>query len=97
MSDEWPFEAPRNTAVITTVRVTDHDYPVLLVTHDSDDGGWQFLCGGAAGANEARIIGLEEAVNRDPTLRELADLPEGWCARRDNLKSPWRREPNEPG
>ena len=41
MIDDWPFEDPPNMAVITTVNVLEHGHPVLLVTHDEDDGGWR--------------------------------------------------------
>ena len=96
MTGDWPFEARRDTAVITTVNVLEGSEAVLVVIHDSDDGGWQFLCGKPRESSDARVIALEEAVTRDPTLRQLADLPVGWRARRDARGSPWRREPNPP-
>ena len=42
-TDEWPFESPRNLAVITLDRIMDGRNPILYVSHDEDDGGWQFL------------------------------------------------------
>jgi hypothetical protein len=30
---------------------------------------------------------------RDPTLLELADLPEGWRAWRERVGAPWQRAP----
>ena len=44
-ADDWPFADPRNVAVITTRQVFREGLPVLLVTHDEDDGDWQFVCG----------------------------------------------------
>lgn len=46
MSNEtWPFDDPPNRRCYTTVHVLENNDPILLVTHDADDGAWQFLCG----------------------------------------------------
>ena len=94
MIDDWPFEDPPNMAVITTVNVLEHGHPVLLVTHDEDDGGWQFLCGKTNDTEDGRVMGLREIVRRDPSLKQLADLPLGWRAWRSSADEPWRREPS---
>ena len=75
----WPFEDTPNTASITTRQVLD-GAPILLVTHDADDGSWQFLCGTTNDTADGRVVGLGEMYGRDTTLGELADLPEGWRA-----------------
>jgi hypothetical protein len=36
---------------------------------------------------------LEEIVEHDPTVCDLADLPCGWCAEREAIGSPWKRAP----
>jgi hypothetical protein len=90
--DNWPFEASRNTAALTTWSVLKARAPILLVTHDADDGGWQFLPGGTVTAADAAIVGLGEMCGRDATLLELADLPEGWRAWRAAPGAPWQRE-----
>lgn len=95
-SDDWPFEDPRNCATFTTRQVIYSGKPVLLVTHDADDGYWQFLDGGDVTAADALIVALHEVVDRDPTLRELADLPLGWRALRDFPGGQWRRELKPP-
>jgi len=96
----WPFEDPPNTACFTTVGVLWHGVPVGLVTHDEDDGAFQFLpFGGAANRDdpdECRLVGLGEMLSQDPTLAEVADLPLGWCAMREAPGQPWRREPLAP-
>jgi hypothetical protein len=89
--DAWPFEDPPNTASITTRQVLE-GAPVLLVTHDADDGGWQFLSGATVDEADGRVVGLGNMLARDPSLGELADLPEGWRARRAARGNPWRRE-----
>jgi hypothetical protein len=88
----WPFEASPNTASITTRQVLE-GAPVLRVTHDADDGCWQCLCGTTDNPVDARVVGVGEMYARDPTLGELADLPEGWCAWRASPGLPWERSP----
>ena len=92
----WPFEDPTNTAAITTRSVMEQGAPILLVTHDLEDGGWQFLCGTTEDPTEARVVGLGRICARDPSLLELADLPEGWRAWRTDVMAPWQRGPAAP-
>ncbi|HYN07803.1 MAG TPA: hypothetical protein VES67_10465 [Vicinamibacterales bacterium] len=93
--DNWPFEATPNTAVLTVWAVLKAHAPILLVTHDADDGGWQFLTGGTVTTADAAVVGLGEMCGRDPTLLELANLPEGWRAWPTKAGAPWQREPSE--
>jgi hypothetical protein len=90
---DWPFEDPPNTAAITTRPVMDDGAPVLLVTRDIEDGGWQFLCGTTNDSREARVVGLGRMCARDASLLDLADLPEGWRAWRADVGAPWHRGP----
>ena len=92
MSD-WPFEDPENVATITVRQIVCDGAPILLVCHDEDDGGWQFLTGGRFEMKDAMLVGLGEIVDRDSSVNELADLPLGWRATRENPDSPWQREP----
>jgi hypothetical protein len=91
--EDWPFEDPPNTAALTTSHVLEANAPILLVTHDADDGSWQFLPGRAVSTSEARVVGLGEICVRDPSLLELADLPEGWRAWRERVGTEWQRRP----
>ena len=97
MSDDldisWPFDQPRDAAAITVRAVLSGD-PILFVSHDSDDHGWQFLDGNDAGEEEARVIAMRTALDLDASLVELADLPPGWIAWREDRDAPWRRAPN---
>jgi hypothetical protein len=88
----WPFADTPNTASITTRQVLE-GAPILLVTHDADDGSWQFVCGTTDDPADARVVGLGQMYKRDATLRELADLPEGWRASRTSTDRPWQRGP----
>jgi hypothetical protein len=92
--ESWPFEDPENVTAITTVHVLDGRLPVLLVTHDEDDGTWKILCGTTSDPKDGCVVCLGCMVSKDPSLRSLADLPRGWTAWRDSVTAPWRREPN---
>jgi hypothetical protein len=88
---EWPFKDPKNVAVVTTVGVMDRPEPVCLVSHDDD--GWQFTTGRAVTYADPMVVALNTVVATDTTLLELADLPPGWMATRENAQSPWQRSP----
>ena len=91
---DWPFADPRNLASISVRQIIHDGNPVLLVSHDADDGGWQFLTGGAFEIADAMLVSLESMLERDPSLAVLCDLPLGWRAWRDTAAAPWQRGPN---
>jgi len=92
-AEDWTFDDPPNRRCYTTVNVLELNHPVLLVTHDADDGAWQFLCGKTSNPEDGRVIGLDCALARDLTLSEVADLPLGWRAWRDEIGGSWTRAP----
>ena len=69
--------------------------PILLVTHDADDGMWQFLTGGPVQMADAMLVSLRELYRLDPSIGELADLPLGWTAERSAPEQPWTRQPRQ--
>lgn len=87
-----PFNEDQALGVITTAAVLG-GAPILMVSHDEDDGGWQFLCGTTNDPNDGRIVHLYEIVEMDPTVAEVADMPVGWVAFRDSPNGRWIREP----
>jgi len=92
ITTDWPFTDPRNVAVFTSSQVVRLRRPILYVSHDVDDGAWQFLTGAErVSTGDAMIVALENMVDHDPSICELADLPCGWSAERDGIGSPWRR------
>jgi hypothetical protein len=90
---DWSFPDPPNLAVITTSTVVNGDDWIAFVSHDAEDGGWQFLNSesGPRNAADGRVVGLGEIVQLDASIMELADLPLGWHAWRDSSGSPWKR------
>jgi len=94
LKSDWPFSDPQNVAVFTTTRVLRGGQPILRVSHDDEDGAWQFHAGvQQSSVSDAMIVALEEVVEHDPTVCDLADLPCGWCAKREAIGGPWRRAP----
>lgn len=91
MNHAWPFSDPRNHAVITLDRIMDGTHSILYVTHDADDGGWQFLDGGDVTEDDAMVVSLREIVEYDSTILQLGDMPRGWYAVRDAIDKPWKR------
>jgi predicted adenylyl cyclase CyaB len=96
MESTWPFEEPEGTEVITLERILRGASSVLLVTHDEDDGAWQFLDGEHVFGDDGAVVCLGEMVQFDPSLGELGDLPVGWYAWRQEPGRPWRRAAGEP-
>lgn len=90
-TNDWPFKDPKNVAVFTTADIITARMPILYVSHDVSDNGWQFHSGHKADITQAKLVCLHEIVAIDPTIKELADLPEGSVAERATAKSPWRR------
>ena len=91
----WPFDQAPNVAAITTIRVLEDNFPVLSVTHYSDDHSWAFMCGTTNDTKDGRVIGMNKVLKLDPTLRTIADLPPGWTARRERIGAEWHRSPND--
>ena len=89
MDSTWDFVDPPETEVITLERILHGQSSILLVTHDAEDGTWQFLDGEHVFEEDGAVVCLGEMVGIDPSLAELADLPEGWFAWRPNPGEPW--------
>lgn len=94
-SSDWPFDQAPNVAAITTVHVLKNKFPILRVTHYSDDHSWAFTCGTTNATEDGRVIGMHEVLSLDPTLRTIADLPPGWTAWRERVGAEWDRAPND--
>ncbi len=97
MKKDWPFKDPENVIALTLRDVMEDNLPILLVTHDAEDGCWQFLDGrDNPDPKVGIVVCLGHIVEYDPSIRELADLPLGWRAWRATPAEPWQREEMEP-
>ena len=89
--DNWPFLDEKNTAAFTVAHITSGEKTILYVSHDLDDGAWQFHPSESSDDNEPKVVALHRIVQIDPSVSSLADLPMGWAAIRENVDSPWQR------
>jgi SAM-dependent methyltransferase len=79
------------------LHIFDASRPVLLVSRA--DGDWCFLCGDVHEdiTDNYRVVGKDHILDRDPTLRELDDLPADWEAERMSVTHPWQRRLSDDG
>lgn len=62
------------------------------------DGDWCFLCGDEheETASSYRVVGMGHLFEKDPSLKELKDLPKDWEAERTQLGGEWLRTRCDP-
>ena len=77
------------TTCIQTLEVFERREPVLLVSHDADDGMWQLIGVSDADGSTGKIGHLHHAVDEDQSLIDVLDLPAGGSAERDGPGKPW--------
>jgi hypothetical protein len=87
----WKFVDPPHTGVYTTKRVMSGDDPITRVFHDVEDGAWQFHGPPESKAEDLAYVCFHHIVDKDLSITELADLPVGWSAWRDDVSGPWQR------
>ena len=87
---DFLFSDAPSTACFTCKHVVQEGRPVLHVTHDADDGSWQFLCGGDHTEEDAMILSLEQMVKIDPSLNGLHEMPLGIGAFRESTNGEWK-------
>jgi len=103
---EWKFSDPPNVAVFVDRSIFKQDDWIAYVVHEADDddnyndegGSWQFHSSEKQNRDEREImlVSLQNVVQRDESILELADLPEGWHAWRSSKSSPWQRAKSPP-
>jgi len=93
MFDPWPFDQEPRAVAITTRQVLDLGFPILRVVHYSDEADWAFTCGTTNDSDDARLIAMEEALQLDASLAEIANLPLGWGASRPQKGGVWSLYP----
>jgi hypothetical protein len=91
----WKFPDPPHTRVFLSEAVHSGGEPITYVSHDIEDGAWQFLGDSMSGDREPVITCFHHPVDEDPSLNELADLPLGWWAERTRPGESWIRRQHE--
>ena len=91
MSD-WKFSDPPNLAVIVDAAVLEGKQWIAYVSHDADDGGWQFHGPKSDDDTEhgASLVSLKNILEIDPTIQDLTGLELGYCAFRDSKEGGWQ-------
>lgn len=84
----FPFDDQRNTACIVCCHILE-GHPILYVSHDEDDGMWQFLCGKAHETDDAKLVSLKSVFELDNSIGTLVDMPCGYYATRENQEDNW--------
>ena len=77
------------TSCIQTLEVFGRREPTLLISHDADDGMWQLIGASHADGGTGKLGHLHHAVDEDPTLIDVLDLPPGRSAVRSGVGKPW--------
>lgn len=68
----------------------DGKNPITLISHDEEDGMWQFLCSEDHNLEDIRLISLAEAFQIDESISQAADLPRGFVMERTEAKGRWK-------
>ena len=87
---KFPFDDVPNTMAIICNHILEQGDNILYVSHDEDDGMWQFLCGKSHDINDARLVSLEEVFALDNSISNIADIPCGYVATRKNATAKWK-------
>ena len=76
------------------LHIFDASRPVLLVVRSESD--WSFLCGAEHEdiAANYRVVGKGHILERDASLKEVADLAPNWEAERPSVGGVWVRKPS---
>ncbi|HLY74386.1 MAG TPA: hypothetical protein VKU80_09730 [Planctomycetota bacterium] len=79
----------------TCSHVLEEDQPILLVSRELD-GEVLAVCGGENdSAATGRNLPLDRLLDLDPSLAQLADMPDGWVALRESPDHEWIRSKAE--
>ena len=78
--NKFPFKDRSDTIAMTCVHVLEDHKPILYVSHDLNDGFWQFLCGREHHIEEARVVSLEEIDKMDKSIGKIANIEGGKIA-----------------
>lgn len=87
------FDISSDSVVVTSTYVVKGNMPILYVSHEIDEEGeplWQFHCGNCDYDMEKMLlVSLNNILELDQSLSELAELPVGSVARRASENEGW--------
>ena len=79
-------------AVFTTKFVLEDKETITYVSHELQDGAWQFFSDDKFNDYNlvGRVVGFNEILEIDPSLIDLLSLEPGYYAKRSNKNDIWR-------
>lgn len=86
----FAFKDAPETACIVCQHVLDGKNPITFISHDKEDGMWQFLCSEDHILENVRLVSLAEAFQIDESIGQVADLPCGCVVERTEAKGRWK-------
>ena len=95
-NSNWPFDQAPNAAVFSLKRIFNGDSKILVVNHDIDDGGWQFLDGDEMTMADAILVCMKNVIDLDNTVVEVANMEPGYVASRNFVGDKWVIEKSIP-
>ena len=88
------FKDAPNTACIVWYHVLAGKNPITFISHDEEDGMWQFLCSEDHTGEDACLISLAEAFKLDASIGQVADIPCGYAVERKDGLAGWKSCPS---
>ena len=85
----YPFHWQKNIMAITSTHITEHNKPILLVSHYLEDHSWAFLSGQPITTEEMQLVTVEQIIKIDPAVLKAATLQPGWSAKRNSISDTW--------
>ena len=90
----FAFKDAPETACIVCQHVLDGKNPITFISHDKEDGMWQFLCSEDHILEDVRLISLAEAFKLDASIGQVADIPCGYAVERKDGLAGWKSCPS---
>ena len=89
MTTSKQFPENLNTAVLTSKYVLARESEIIYIAHHAD-GMWEFWGKEQIDESEIVVVALSDIINLDPTVLEVADLPNGFNALRESRNDKWK-------
>ena len=89
------FKESLNTIVFTSKYVAIEGSPIVYVAHH-EDGSWEFWGNQIIDESEIMLVTLEQILNKDNTILDLADFPFEFSAQRNSKDDDWIIQPERP-
>ncbi|MGO0105743.1 hypothetical protein ACTJ5T_01405 [Streptococcus suis] len=89
------FDDNPHVAVVICKHISEANKPITYISHDLEDGMWQFLCGDIHYIADVQLIALVEILQFGITETLLNQIPYGFEALLDQAKN-WQISRKDP-